>query len=198
MYCFELNKRSQIAADNTAELGEEEHHYDKSGIDTPPVNSRVQSLTSSPAQGTKAPPPTPATHAVVAEMATSLEPIEEDETDILAQLADASNLSLRDSRFAHKKGTLFHGPSYKAATLPRTTYNQPKLPTQTLFGPSTPKTSPNLEKAVVSPERNKEWMDSVLSNFRDAHANDLKKDDKFAERGQSGVFSRFRNPVYPN
>jgi hypothetical protein len=74
--------------------------------------SRSQSVTIQPAHGIAAPHPTPAKGAVVPDpVVTSLEPLEEDGSDILRAIANASDLNLNDSKYASK-----NYPGHRAVT----------------------------------------------------------------------------------
>ena len=54
-----------------------------------------------------------------------LEPIEEDESDVWAQLADASTKTLKDSKYATKGNLRYPVQEFKSATLPRN-FSPPK------------------------------------------------------------------------
>jgi hypothetical protein len=97
------------------------HSESKQVQDPTEPTSRPHSIPASPAHGIKAPPSTPATGAVTSgPVAVSLEPIEEDGSDILRTIANASNLNLNDSKYAPKnyKGGRFTNPGAKYSTMP--------------------------------------------------------------------------------
>lgn len=136
---------------------------------TPEVGSRAHSTTSSPAVGTKAPPPTPISTTVIAEAAAKLEPIEEDEADVLAKLADESKLGLSDSKFAHKLH--YPVPEYTPGASTSCTQHAParaEMP---------PGSTPKIKKEMVIDVRPKGYIEHVISEFQKKHVNNFKKDD---------------------
>ena len=145
---------------------------------TPEVRSRAHSTTSSPAVGTKAPPPTPISTAVTSEEAVKLEPIEEDETDILLKLADESKLGLGDSKFACKSGLRYPVGEFQPGTLSSTAHNQ-RTPGRTEFTTST--FTPKIKKDMTIENPPQDYIEGVVSQFQIAHMNDSKKDDEVAE-----------------
>lgn len=139
------------------------------GAVTPEGRSRAQSTTSSPAMGTKAPPPTPVNTLATAEPAGKLEPIDEDETDVLVKLVQDSKLGLSDSKFAHK---LCHpvvehmpgaGSSYKQC-----------IPDSAEIPPSF---TPKIQKDMVTEDPGKHYMDQVVCGLKKQQINDVKNDD---------------------
>jgi hypothetical protein len=119
-----------------------------------------------------APPPTPVNISVNPEGAPKLEPIEEDETDVLVKLAEDSKLSLGDSKFASHRGLRYPVAEYKPGQLLSTSINQ-RTPdhTEVMAPPSTPK----IQKDMFKPPR--DYMDEVVYEFQKKHINELKKDD---------------------
>jgi hypothetical protein len=148
-----------------------ENEKESVGTVTPEVRSRAHSTTSSPAVGTKAPPPTPVSTHVTAEAAAKLEPIEEDETDILAKLADESKLGLRDSKFA-STSRLCYPVEYRPGGL-LTSYNQHTPGRAAITSNSTPK----IKKDMVIDEPPKDYIEQVVSEFQKKHNDHLKRDE---------------------
>lgn len=150
------------------------------GAVTPEVRSRAHSTASSPALGTKAPPPTPVNTAVNAERASKLEPIEEDEIDVLAKLTEESKLGLGDSKFASHKGLRYPVAEYKPGQLLSTSFNQ-KTPGRT--GVAAPPSVPEIQKEVFNPPKG--YMDEAVCEFQ-KDVNEFKKDDNaLKEQAQS-------------
>ena len=164
---------------------------------TPEVRSRAHSTTSSPAVGIKAPPPTPISTAVTSEEAVKLEPIEEDETDILLKLVDESKLGLGDSKFACKSGLRYPVGEFQPGTLSSTAYSQ-RTPGRTEFTAST--FTPRIKKDVAIDNPPQDYIEGVVSQFQIAHMNDFKKDDGPAkEQGQpSYQLPATASMVFPN
>lgn len=93
-------------------------------------NSRSDSVSASPARGTKAPPTLPSNTTVA-----PLERIEEDGTDVLRTIAGSSNLNLNDSIYAprNSQGKRLSSTDVKYATMP--TRRGPGLPSDNSFAP---------------------------------------------------------------
>ncbi len=162
------------AAANLPDLNQKENVG--SGHDTPGVRSRAPSVVSSPAAGTRAPPPTPAAHALTTQTATTLEAIEEDHTDVLAQLADQSDLRLKDSKYALKVALHYPVAEFKAATLPLSLFNQNRSPERSRLSSST--ITPKIKKDLPIADVPRGYVDDVVSKFRRAHLHDSKKEFK--------------------
>jgi len=139
---------------------------------TPEVRSRAHSTTSSPAIGTKAPPPTPVNTSVNAEGAPKLEPIEEDEADVLAKLVEESKFGLGDSKFASNGGLRYPVAEYNPGQLLSTSLNQ-KTPGHTEV--TAPPSAPNIKEDMFKPPR--DYMDEVVCEFQKNHIDDFKNDD---------------------
>jgi hypothetical protein len=130
-------------------------------------NSRSQSITASPAQhGIKAPPSTPATGAVASNPTVgTLEPIDEDGSDILRTIANSSNLNLSDSKHAQKnyRGGRVGVPTTKFATMPAR-----HGPTQYFSNPFEPLAE---AEPMTSPEKREnensvtKYQDDVIAKF---------------------------------
>ena len=140
---------------------------------TPEVRSHAQSTISSPAVGTKAPPPTPVNTVATTEPATKLEPIEEDDmADALVKLAEESKLGLSDSKFAH---TLrYPVAEYNPGVLLSTSYNQ-RTPGRV---ETTSSFTAKIKKDVVIEGPGKGHMDKVVSDFQKKHDSDFRKDNE--------------------
>ena len=84
-----------------------------------------------------------------------LEPIEEDESDIWAQLADASTKTLKDSKYATKGNLRYPVQEFKSATLPRN------------FSP--PKQSPavKIRAPCINLSPTAGYMDRVIGQFHE-------------------------------
>jgi hypothetical protein len=151
------------------------------GTVTPEVRSRAHSTTSSPAVGTKAPPSTPVNTSVNAEGVPKLEPIEEDETDVLAKLVEESTFGLSDSKFAFHRTLRYPVAEYKPSQLVSTSLNQ-KTPGRTEV--TAPPSAPNIKKDMFKPPR--DYMDEVVCEFQKNHINNFKSDDiALKEQAQS-------------
>lgn len=137
------------------------------GTVTPEVRSRAHSTASSPAVGTKAPPSTPVNTSVNAERAPRLEPIEEDEIDVLAKLTEESKPGLGDSKFASHKCLHYPVAEYRPGQLLSTSFNQ-KTP-EVAAPPSVPK----VKEEVFNPP--KDYKDEVCELQKDV--NEFEKDD---------------------
>ncbi len=130
-------------------------------------NSRSESVSASPAKGTKAPPPTPATGAVASNAAVaSLEPIEEDGSDVLRTIANSSNLSLNDSIYAPKnyKGSRIATANTKYATMPAR--RAPVMSVSNSFAPADEdQTEESHSKKSEQEELITKYQDEVIAKF---------------------------------
>jgi hypothetical protein len=120
--------------------------------------------------GTKAPPPTPVNTVAPTEPAGKLEPIDDDETDVLVKLAQDSKLGLTDSKFAHKlcHPVAEHRPGVGSS------YQQ-RIPSSAEIPPSF---TPKIKKDMLIEDPGKDYMDQVVSDLKKKqHINDMKNED---------------------
>lgn len=138
----------------------------------------------SPAVGLRAPPPTPAAHTLSAEVAVFLEPIIEDRTDALLQLAEKSDLRLKDSKYATRGGLRYPVAEFrKLSTL--TTLQRQDQPANHVAASSNG--TPKIRKETTVPAVPDAWMDDIVSDFRGAHIHDVKGNGLKKYEGQSHV-----------
>jgi len=110
-----------------------------------------------------------------------LEPIQEDDADVLAKLVEESKLGLGDSKFASHGGLRYPVAEYKPGQLLSTSLNQ-KTPgrTEVTALPS----APNIKEDMFKPPR--DYMDEVVCEFQENHIDDFKNDDTaMKEQAQS-------------
>jgi hypothetical protein len=169
--CVKIGRRHAITSFQAITVSND-NEKESLGTVTPEIRSRAHSTTSSPAVGTKAPPPTPVNTHVTAEAAAKLEPIEEDETEILAKLAKESKLGLNDSRFASKGGLHYPAVEYRPGGLPKTSCSQRNLGHAEIMSNSTSK----IEKDMVIDEPPTGYIEQVVSEFQKKQNNHLKRD----------------------
>ena len=96
----------------------------------------------------------------------SLEPIEEDETDVLAQLANSTNLKLQDSKFASRCGLRYPAPTFK-----------PKI---------------KHSGDIIGGGFATGWMDDIVAKFHEANLDIVNKVTKSgdAKGGDAGMSSQ--------
>lgn len=130
---------------------------------TPEVRSRAHSTISSPAIGTKAPPPTPVCKDIAAEVAVKLDSIEEDETDVLAKLDEDSKLGLDDSKFALQSTLRYPVAEYKPSLLSSSSYRHRTSDGAEIAASIFP---PKIQNRMATDNPPKGCMERVVSQFQ--------------------------------